>query len=99
MSMILRSSVLMVSLAAGVSTSLRHRRDLISSSLLFTSLYPDRGRTVVAESEKEANMERQDHLEAELIDLGTVIEETKGPGPVGLDFLGPQQTEIGLSDD
>ncbi|WP_232494497.1 benenodin family lasso peptide [Novosphingobium kaempferiae] len=44
-------------------------------------------------------MERQDHLEAELVDLGMVTEETKGPGPVGLDTLGPQRTQTGISDD
>jgi hypothetical protein len=53
----------------------------------------------VAGIEKEDSMERQDQLESELIDLGAVIEETRGPGPVGFDSLGPQQIATGLSDD
>lgn len=35
----------------------------------------------------------------DLIDLGAVTEETKGPGPEGDDFIGQQLTPAGLSDD
>lgn len=38
-------------------------------------------------------------LNDDLIDLGTVTEETKGPGPAGDDFIGQQLTPAGLSDD
>ena len=35
----------------------------------------------------------------DLIDLGAVTEETKGPGPQGDDFIGQQLTPAGLADD
>lgn len=44
-------------------------------------------------------MERNDHVEAELIDLGSVAEETKGGGVIGLDQQGFEREQTGLADD
>lgn len=44
-------------------------------------------------------MERNEQRHDDLIDLGSVTDETKGPGIVGLDQIGFQQVQTGLSDD
>ena len=46
-------------------------------------------------------MERTDQRQDEnlTIDLGAVTTETKGPGPVGLDFYGLEIQTPGIADD
>lgn len=44
-------------------------------------------------------MNREEHAGSELIDLGSVAEETKGPGFDNSDGIGGQQLVPGLSDD
>jgi hypothetical protein len=44
-------------------------------------------------------MEREDHIETDLIDLGLVVEETKGSGSRYNDGIGGLQNQPGLSDD
>jgi len=58
------------------------------------------GRTLAA-LEKECVMERNDDRSVEaLIDLGSVVEETKGNAPgMGDSFALQQQAGIGLADD
>ena len=44
-------------------------------------------------------MERDNHSEADLIDLGLVVEETRGQGYDVSDGIGGLQDRPGLSDD
>lgn len=44
-------------------------------------------------------MERNDHVESDLIDLGLATEETKGGNIADNDFVGGQLPDLGLSDD
>ncbi|MDF0544989.1 benenodin family lasso peptide [Sphingobium sp. H39-3-25] len=44
-------------------------------------------------------MEREDHIDAALIDLGAVAEETKGSNVIMDDRHGGQLPGLGLSDD
>lgn len=48
---------------------------------------------------KEVSMEREDHIDAALIDLGAVAEETKGSNVIMDDRHGGQLPGLGLSDD
>ncbi|MGB3931230.1 MAG: benenodin family lasso peptide [Sphingobium sp.] len=44
-------------------------------------------------------MEREDHIDTDLIDLGVVTEETKGSNVISNDRNGGQLPGPGLSDD
>lgn len=44
-------------------------------------------------------MDREHQQNDELIDLGAVTEETKGPGQIALDGIGGQLVGAGLTDD
>jgi len=49
-------------------------------------------------SKKEVSMEREDHSETVLIDLGPAVEQTKGNNGVSIDQA-QQKLQSGLSDD
>lgn len=74
-----------------------HIRGLIASLIResLTSLHDAAFRSNRKRMEVVMNREQND----DLIDLGAVTEEAKGPGPEGDDFIGQQLTPAGLADD